>query len=331
MRNQLLALMSLLLIGTFGVTYAETSTVEVPFNSHGQTCSFDEIAVEYMCVWQGFKEVYTLEDLKDYKELLTVERYDQEIQKLNEQALEEIAIEQAKLTPNEKTIQKIEEKLNRGVATATDSVHMNLLKQLDTCQQGSDSNTAPFQEKREVLKSSFDKWSYNNIDYKGQVLELVLSIEECRAQIHVFNAGVGYQNFPTGDDDYQFSLQDVYTSDVQAVNFADHTSTHRNINQALICDNNQFADTHKVQFGCEVLYDGKTAEQIKLENELRFGTNGTIEYESQVLDDYYGFLDTYGNRQSTIEDKKVQELIAEPISNEWKENNNFYQNHLDEE
>ena len=30
-------------------------------------------------------------------------------------------------------------------------------------------------------------------------------------------------------------------------------------------------------------------------------------------------------------DKKVQELIAEPIANEWKENNNFYQNHLDEE
>jgi len=206
-----------------------------------------------------------------------------------------------------------------------------LLKQLDTCKQGMDANTAPFQGIREVTKSSFDKWSYNNIDYSGQVLEIVLAIEECRAQIHIFKAGVGYQNFPTGDDDYQFSLQDVYTSDVQAVNFADHTSTHRNINQALICDNNQFADVHKVQFGCEVLYDGKTAEQIKLENELRFGTNGTIEYKSQVLDDYYGFMDTYGNRYATVEDKKVEELIAEPISNEWKENNNFYQNQLKNE
>ena len=332
MRNQLLALMSLLLIGTFGVTYAETSTVEVevPFISHGQTCNFDEIAVEFHCVWQGFREVYTLDDLKDYKELLTVERYDQEIQKLNEQALEEIAIEQAKLTSNEKTIQSIEKKLDRGVATATDSVHMNLLKQLDTCKQGMDANTAPFQTAREVTKSSFDKWSYNNIDYSGQVLEIVLAIEECRAQVHIFKAGVGYQNFPTGDDDYQFSLQDVYTSDVQAVNFDDHTSTHRNINQELICDNNQFADIHKVQFGCEVLYDGKTAEEIKLENELRFGTNGTIEYESQVLDDYYGFMETYGNVQATIEDKKVQEEIAIPISNEWKDDNNFYKNHTED-
>ena len=168
---------------------------------------------------------------------------------------------------------------------------------------------------------------YNNVHYEGQVLEIVLAIEECKAQIHVFKAGVGYQNFPTGDDDYQFSLQDVYTSDVQAINFDDHTATHRNINQALICDNNQFADTHKVQFGCEVLYDGKTAEQIKLENELRFGTNGTIEYESELLGDYNEFMDTYGNRYATVEDKKVQEDIAFPISEAWKDDHNFYQNH----
>ena len=329
-KQNIMAIVALITIGMTGTVYAENVEVVVPFDSHGQTCTFDELAVEFQCVWQGYKEVYTMEDLKEYKELLSVERYDQEIQKLNEQALAEIAIEQAKLTPDELTIQKIEKKLNKGIATAQDSVHMNLLKQLDTCQQGYDANTAPFQEKREVTKSSFDKWSYNNIDYSGQVLEIVLAIEECRAQIHVFKAGVGYQNFPTGDDDYQFSLQDVYTSDVQAVNFADHTSTHRNINQALICDNNQFADTHKIQFGCEVLYDGKTAEQIKLENELRFGTNGTIEYKSQVLDDYYGFMDTYGNRQATTDDKKVEEEIATPIANEWKENNNFYQNHLEE-
>ena len=330
MTKQIIALVALLSIGAFSAVYAETTTVEVPFDSHGQTCNFDEIAVEFHCIWQGWKEVYTIEDLKDYKELLTVERYDQEIQKLNEAALEVIAIEQAKLTPNEKTIQSIEKKLDKGIATARDSVHMNLLKELDTCLQGSDANTAPFQTAREITKSSYDKWMYNNVQYEGQVLEIVLAIEECKAQIHVFKAGVGYQNFPTGDDDYQFSLQDVYTSDVQAVNFADHTSTHRNINQALICDNNQFADTHKVQFGCEVLYDGKTAEQIKLENELRFGTSGTIEYKSQILTDYMDFLNNYGGREATVEDKKVQELIAEPIANEWKENNNFYQNHLEE-
>ena len=331
MTKQIIALVALLSLGLFGAVYAETSTVEVPFDSHGQSCNFNEIAVEYHCTWQGIKDVFTIDDLIQYKGLLSEQRYDQEIKKLNEAALEEIAIEQAKLTPNEKTIQQLEERLDRGIATARDSVHMNLLKELDTCKQGMDANTAPFQTAREITKSSWDKWSYNNISYEGQVLEIVLAIEECRAQIHVFHAGVGYQNFLTGDDDYQFSLQDVYTRDIQAVNFADFTSTTMEIDKSLICDNRQFADTQKVQFGCEILYDGKTTEQIRLENELRFGANGTIEYGSQVLDDYYGFMDTYGNKQATIEDKKVQELIAEPISNEWKENNNFYQNHLDEE
>jgi hypothetical protein len=42
------------------------------------------------------------------------------------------------------------------------------------------------------------------------------------------------------------------------------------------------------------------------------------------------FLNNYGNQQATTEDKKVQELIAEPIANEWKEDHNFYQNHLEE-
>ena len=317
-------------LGFLSFVNAEEYTVVVPFQSHGQVCNFDEIAVEFHCVWQGTPEKFDIETIEEYKDLLSEQKYDQEIQKLNEAALEAIKIEQAKLTPNEKIIQKIEQKLDKGIATARDSVHMNLLKELDTCQQGMDVNTAPFQTAREVTKSSFDKWSYNNISYEGQVLEIVLAIEECRAQIHVFKAGVGYQNFPTGDADYQFSLQDVYTEDVQAVNFDDFTSTHRNIDQSLICDSGAHHNQYKEQFGCEILYDGKTAEQIKLENEARFGTNGTIEYESQVLDDYYGFMETYGNRYATVEDKKVEELIAEPISNEWKDNNNFYQNHLED-
>ena len=328
MTKQLIALVALLSIGAFSAVYAETSTVEVPFDSHGQSCTFNEISVEYHCIWQGIRDVFTIEDLKEFKSVLSQERYDQEIQKLNEAALAEIAVEQAKLTPNELTIQKIEDKLDRGVATARDSVHMNLLKQLDTCQQGSDANTAPFQTAREVTKSSFDKWTYNNINYEGQVLEIVLAIEECRAQIHVFNAGVGYQNFPTGDDDHQFSLMDIYTEDVQALPFDQYTRTTTEIDKSAICDNNQFANTQKAQFGCEILYDGKTVAEIERENELRFGTSGMIGYQSELLDNYHGFLETYGNKQATVEDKKVQEDIAFPISESWKEDNHFYQNSL---
>jgi hypothetical protein len=329
--NQLLIGYIIFSVGALGFlsfANAEEYTVVVPFDSHGVTCEFQELSVEYQCVWQGFKEVYTLEDLKEYKELLTAERYDQEIQKLNEIALEEIAIQQAKLTPNEKTIQKIEIKLDKGIATARDSVHMNLLKELDTCQQGMDVNTAPFQTAREDTKSSFDKWMYNNVHYEGQVLEIVLAIEECKAQIHVFKAGVGYQNFPTGDDDYQFSLQDKYTSDIQAVNYDKLSATSNAVDTSLICDSNQHSKQYKKQFGCLILYDGLSAEEIKRQNEIRFGTDGKIQYQSQVLDDYMDFMSNYGDRYATVEDKKVQELISEPIANDWKEDNNFYQNTL---
>jgi hypothetical protein len=321
-------ILAAILMITLPLAYAETSTVEVPFDSHGQSCNFDEIAVEYHCTWQGIIDKFTVEDLKQYKSILPQDIYDQEIQRLNEEALAEIAIEKAKLTPNELTIQKIEDKLDRGVATASDSVLMNLLKQLDTCQQGMDTNTAPFQGAREVTKSSWDKWTYNNVQYKGQVGEIVLAIEECRAQVHMFKAGVGYQNFPTGVDDYQFSLQDVYTRDIQAIPYSQWTETNSGINSSLICDSNQHSQQYKQQFGCVILYDGLDAESIKAQNELRFGTDGVINYQSKVLDNYMKFIDTYGNQQATTEDKKVQEDIAFPIAEAWKANNNFYQNSL---
>ena len=77
-----------------------------------------------------------------------------------------------------------------------------------------------------------------------------------------------------------------------------------------------------------MLYNGIDAEEIKRQNEIRFGTDGKIEYKSKVLTDYMDFLNNYGGREATVEDKKIQELIAEPISNAWKDDHNFYQNSL---
>ena len=323
------AIALLMLVSIAGVAFAEKSVVEVPFDSHGQSCWFDEIAIEYHCTWQGYQEVFTIEDLMEYKSLLSEQTFDREIQKLNEAALKAIAVEQAKLSPNELKIQEFERLLDMGIATAQHSVHMNLLKNLDTCEQGMDANTAPFQTARKITKSSFDKWKFNNIEYTGQVLDIVLAIEECKAQTHIFKAGVGYQNFPTGADDYQFSLQDKYTPDIQAVDYDTLLATDSSINKSLICDSNQHSQQYKKQFGCLMLYDGMDAESIKLENEKRFGTDGKINYQSLVLDDYMDFLSTYGNKYATTEDKKVQEDIAFPISEEWKESSNFYQNHKD--
>lgn len=317
--------MSLLLIGTFSVTYAETSTVEVPFDSHGQSCWYDELSVEYHCTWQGVVEKFTIEDLQEFKDILDETIYNEELKRLQEEALAEIAAEKAKLTPNELVILEIENKLNRGIATATDSVYMNLLKELNTCKQGMDRQTAPFQEAREFEISEFTMWKVNNVKYDGHLGEIVLAIEECRGQQKLLKVvGEGYSNMPTGDDDVQFSLLVEYEG-IQALNFDDHTATHRNIDRSLICDNNQFPDTHKAQFGCEVLYDGKTAEQIKRENEARFGTDGKIPYTSELLAKYHEYLNN-NFRYATVEDKAFEEALAQPIAQEMIEENAFVQN-----
>ena len=328
MNNKILALVVLLTVGTTTYAYAEESIVQVPFQSHGQSCTFDEIAIEYQCVWQGIRDVFTIEDLKEFKSVLSNEIYDQELARLTEEALAEIAVEQAKLTPNEQTIQNIEEKLDRGIATARDSVLRNMLLELNTCKQGMDERTSHFQTAREFEVSDFQQWSVNNVKYDGLLGQIAKAIEECQAQEQVYKLGVGYQNFDFGSK--QYSLNDKFTPDIQAIPYSQWTETNSGINSSLICDSNQHSQQYKKQFGCVMLYDGLDAESIKAQNALRFGTDGVINYESQVLDDYYGFLETYGNIQATAEDKESQATIAEPIANAWKDDHNFYQNSLED-
>ena len=322
-------MVTLLAIGvTFA--YAETSTVEVPFDSHGQSCWYDEISIEYHCTWQGVVEKFTIEDLKEFKHMLSEETYDREIQRLNEQALAEIAIEKAKLTPNEEIIQEIERKLNKGIATASDSVLMNLLKDLDTCSQGMDDRTAPIQTAREFEISGFKHLTTNNVKADGLLGKISMAIQECEAQKVVYALSIGYANMPTGDDDRQFSLMDVYTPDVQAIPFDDFTSTTFNINLQAICNDRQHHDEYKKQLGCNMRIDGQTEADIQRENEIRFGTSGMIGYQSEALDNYHDFMKTYGNIHATDEDKKVQEAIAEPIARKAIEDNHFYKNHTED-
>ena len=325
MITKTLALVALL---TMSVTlaHAETSTVEVPFDSHGQSCWYDDLAVEYHCTWQGVVETFTIEDLEEFRDILDETIYNEELKRLQETALAEIAEEKAILSPNEKTILAIENKLNQGIATASDSVLMNLLKELNTCRQGMDERTQHVQTAREFEISDFELWSANNVKYDGPIGKIVMAIEECQAQEHVYKLSVGYQNFDFGSK--QYSLADKFTPDIQAVNYDSLVATDSGINKSLICDSNQHSQQYKKQFGCLVLYDGLDAEEIKRQNEIRFGTDGVIEYKSQILTDYMDFLNNYGGRQATVEDKKVQELIAEPIANDMIESNNFYQNKL---
>ena len=321
------AILATLILSGVGMAQAEESVIQVPFDYHGFSCWYDEITIEYHCTWQGIQEKFTIEDLEEFKDILDETIYNEELKRLQEEALAEIEAEKAILSPNEKTILAIEKKLNQGIATATDSVLMNLLKELNTCKQGMDKRTAPIQSPREFEISDFDLWSVNNVKYEGQLGEIVMAIEECQAQQVIYKLSVGYENMPTGDDDVQFSLLVEYEGQ-QALNFDDHTATHRNIDRSLICDNNQFPNTHKAQFGCEILYDGKTVEQIEAENNARFGTDGVIHYESELLTEFHAFMESYGNKYATVQDKANAEKLAEPIAKEMIENNNFVQHQI---
>ena len=322
------AVLGLLLINSAGMVYGEKAIIDVPFDSVGTSCWYDEIKIEYHCKWEGINQVFTLEDLKKYQDMLSNETYDQEIEKLNQKALEEIAVEKAKLTPNEKIIADIGLKLDRGIANSSDSVLRNLLLDLDKCYQGMD-RTAAIQTYREFEISGFKQLESNNVEIKGLLGKIALSIQECKAQKEVFKLAVGYQNFLTGEDDYQFSLQDKFTPDIQSIPFEKFTRTTLEIDRSLICNSNQHSQQYKTQFGCMVLYDGMDEDSIRLENEKRFGTDGKMNYQSRVLDDYMDFMSNYGSKQATTQDKQIQADIAEPIANEWKKDHRFYNNNLE--
>jgi hypothetical protein len=328
MKVVIAAVLGLLLINGAGMVQAEKATIDVPFDSVGTSCWYDQINIEYHCTWEGMKRIFTIEDLKEYQDVLSNEIYDQEIEKLNQKALKEIAAEKAKLTPNEKIIAAIELKLDRGIATASDSVLRNLLLDLDKCYQGMD-RTAAIQTYREFDVSGFKQIESNNVKIEGILGKIALSIQECKAQKEVFKLAVGYENMLTGEDDYQFSLQDKFTQDIQSIPYEKFTRTTMEIDRSAICDDNQHSDQYKKQFGCIVLYDGLDQAEIKRQNEIRFGTDGKISYQNKVLDDYMEFLKGYGNKYATAQDKQIQADIAEPISNEWKKDHRFYQQNLE--
>jgi len=66
-----MAIVALITIGMTGAVYAETATVEVPFDSHGSSCSFDELAVEFHCVWQGMIPEPTFESMQEIRDLIS--------------------------------------------------------------------------------------------------------------------------------------------------------------------------------------------------------------------------------------------------------------------
>ena len=323
MKVVIAAVLGLLLINGAGAIQAEKATIDVPFDSRGTSCWYDEIKIEYHCTWRGEIQVFTLEDLKMFEDVIEPETYDKEFDRLEEI---QIQAEKKNLTEHEKIIIEIERKLDKGIADSSDATLRNLLNELETCQQGMDQRTSHIQTAREFEISGFKHLTSNNVKIEGLLGKIAMSIQECIAQKEVFKLSVGYESMITGEDDIQYSLSQKYTENIQSIPYEKFTETTMEVDRSLICDSNQHNAQYKKDFGCLVLYNGIDEAEIKRQNELRFGTDGIVKYQNKVLDDYFEFLNSYGNRQATSEDKREQEIISEPIVQKMFEDNHFYKN-----
>ena len=316
MIKKTLAIVALLAIGvTFA--YAEESTVQVPFDYHGQSCWL-ESATTYQCIWEGEVDPFSLEDLEFYKDVLTDEQYAEEYAKLT--AVPEVA-EPVELTPEEKKIQKLESIVADGKATLADTTYLSLLKELDECHRGL-GNTAAIQDKSSFVISEYIYGINANVEIIGDMGKLLKSIQECHAQYtleyHVLSEE--YANKANGDEDVFYDHYGAWKG-IQALDFELYTKNSNRIDMNGICDNNQYDWKNRIMMGCE---DTRDYGDNKIRN-----PSGVINYYSDAYTQYQKFLAGYGNQQATIEDKHSQELIAQPIAQEMIDSNTFYQNHKD--
>jgi len=305
------AIVALLAIGvTFA--YAEESTVQVPFDYHGQSCWL-ESATSYQCVWEGEVEPFSLEDLEKYAHVLTEEQYAEEYARLTAVPEPEVVVDDR--TPEEKLIEKLQKKLFKGEADATEATHLRLLKQLDECQRGL-GNSAAIQDRTSFVISEFEYGKYNNIEIRGQVGDLLQAIQECKAQqtLEHYVLSEEYKNKANGADDVFYDHYGAWKG-IQAIDYELYTKNSERIDLRPICDSWLYADQHKVLLGCEDVYE--------YEGKTNVNPKGYITYYSQAHSEYQQYLNE-NNRYATTDDKRIQEQIAQPVLEEMLEDNLWY-------
>jgi|15BtaG_2_1085339.scaffolds.fasta_scaffold01728_2 hypothetical protein len=311
------AILAILVVSGVGMAQAEQATVKVPFDSHGQSCWYDKAVIEYHCTWQGYPEQFTVEDLEQFKDVLSEEVYEEELAKLVAKT-ETVTI--PKLTADEKTIQKLESRLIDGTMTTPDAVLLQMLRTLDECQQGL-GNSSAIQTERTFVISEYQHLDVSNVQIEGQLGELSLAIEECKAQQVLEHQilTVAYLHFKEADRAGNFDHMGILEG-VSAIPYDHFTSTDRSVDTSVICNNNQYTQDNKELMGCPpIVYESN--------NPYSEG-NGFISYYSPIIEEYTFFMQDYGNKIATSHDKLVQEGIAKPIVKKMIEDNHFVQNQL---
>lgn len=298
--------------------FSESITIQVPFESTGYSCTHKELAVEYVCIFQGQYEEFTLEDLEEWKPLLSESMYADELQRLQEEAIAEFEEEKQKLTITELKIIELETKLRNGNGEVKDSVLMNLLKELNTCIAGQEgSRSASIQQEMEFEISDFELWTMNNIEYRGAIGKLVKSNEACKSQTILENQILSEKerNLVKGDEDVQFSLHTKYENE-QAIPYDKYHATDSRVDMNGICGNPVYDWNNKIMLGCPDTRDyGDTS---KIRNPM-----GVIHYYSDAYSKYSQYIKE-NNRLATTEDWKNAEKKAEPTLNDMLKENSWY-------
>jgi hypothetical protein len=154
----------------------------------------------------------------------------------------------------------------------------------------------------------------------GQLGELSLAIEECKAQ-HVLEhqiLTVAYKHFEDANRAGNFQHLESLKG-ISAIPYEQYTKSDFKVNTNVICNSHAYPQSYKDTMGCPpIQYDGFTYPE----------GNGLISYYSPIIEEYTFFMQDYGNKQATLHDKQVQANIAEPIAKELIEDNLFYQNKI---
>jgi hypothetical protein len=291
--NKLLFTLPLILL-LIPLANAEKITVDVPFESHGYSCTLIDTVNElaYTCTFEGTIRIMTEEDLMKFESVLTEEELEQALEEIKEAALQQIIIEKEnKKTFTEMEIERLQEKYDRGVLKTNQIEYLKLLKALDQCEQGI-GKARQIQDYRSFDISTKETSNLTGHDFTGNFGKLAKAIEECKGQYQLENyiLGGNYDNIIGGEIKQRYHADGL--EGIQSIPFDKFRETSNKYDLNSICNLIDITESHKKGLGCIIQYDGQSNREIQLQNEKRFGTDGVIKYESDVLKKYHKFLNS---------------------------------------
>lgn len=297
MVNRITAILLVMAVGTIGFAYAEKSTVDVPFDYHGQSCTFDAESLTYTCVWEGSRDAITLEELEEFKDVLPQEEYEQAVEDVTPEPVE--VVKETPPTYEERMIERIEDKIEKGKETRADRDILEALKNLNECQRGL-GNSAPVQTqgsweapllKPDTFGESFD---YTKNYLLGKVVK---AYEECMAQykLEIKVLGSQYGNIVV-DGDFQPYHADMRTTDY---NYP-YVPEQHNMQPAL-CKALQHHGNAQYDYGCLVKPSGQY---------------NVITYTNPIYDSYAKYV-------NGDESQQLQKNISKSLAEKSKTTNNY--------